>query len=73
MNLTRNSKFKLIILFSAKYNASGGAPGSQSTTDSDSSSDDQSNQSQPALVHGKHDLLVWFEVLELGNCLLYKC
>ena len=57
----------LILIFSAKYNASGGAPGSQSTTDSDSS-DDQSKQSQPAAqVHGKHDLLVWFEVLELGK------
>ena len=67
MFLAGNSKLKHITFFSAKYNASGGAPGSQSTTDSDSSSDDQSNQSQPALVHGKHDLLVWFEVLELGN------
>ena len=51
---------------SAKFNASGGAPGSQNTTDSDSS-DDQSTESQTALVHAKHDLLVWFEVLELAS------
>lgn len=50
---------------SAKYNASGGAPGSQNTTDSDSS-DDQ-DQKQTALVHAKHDLLIWFEVLELAS------
>ena len=55
---------------SAKYNASGGAPGSQNTTDSDSS-DDQSSESQTALVHAKHDLLVWFEVLELGKIKLF--
>ena len=57
---------------SAKYNASGGAPaaGSQTaSTDSSDSSDDQSqpNQAQPNLVHAKYDLLVWFEVLELGK------
>ena len=53
---------------SAKFNASGGAPGSQNTTDSDSS-DDTSKETQAALVHSKHDLLVWFEVLELGKLL----
>ena len=57
---------------SAKYNASGGAPAGASqtaSTDSSDSSDDQSqpNQAQPNLVHAKYDLLVWFEVLELGK------
>ena len=50
---------------SAKYNSSGGAPGSQNTTDSDSSDDQSSTKAE--LVHAKHDLLVWFEVLELGR------
>ena len=52
---------------SAKFNASGGAPpGSGNATDSDSS-DDASNSTPAPLVHAKHDLLVWFEVLELGK------
>lgn len=61
---------------SAKFNASGGAPGSQATTDSDSSDDQSSSSSnnQASLVHAKHDLLVWFEILELCKyCVYWKC
>ena len=62
-----------LIVKSAKFNASGGALASQNTTDSDSSDDQsQPNQTQPNLVHAKYDLLVWFEVLELGNYLNLK-
>ena len=52
---------------SAKFNASGGAPNSNNTTDSDSSDDQSSESPGQALVHAKHDLLVWFEVLELAS------
>ena len=68
MYLLINNLCFFLIVKSAKFNASGGALASQNTTDSDSSDDQsQPNQTQPNLVHAKYDLLVWFEVLELGN------
>ena len=62
---------------SAKYNAAGGiipANAAASTaatgTDSDSSSEAEATSGvdgKISQVHSKYDLLVWFEVLELGN------
>jgi hypothetical protein len=63
---------------SARFNASGGVPtapppsaSAGKQNDSDSPDAGQANgQPNAAMVHAKHDLLVWFEVLELGTNLI---
>ena len=61
---------KLLFHLIGVVDSSSPVTGGNHTKDSSTpNSNDNGNATQPTQPHVKHDIMVWFEVLELGMCL----
>ena len=63
------SNKRLFYLIGALDSSSPVTGGNHTKESSTPNSNDNGNATQPTQPHVKHDIMVWFEVLELGVCL----